>query len=186
MVKRPDDGIRTRIGLGFDTHPFDTAGGRPLFLGGVRFEGTPGLAGHSDGDAVCHAIADALLGAVAAGDVGQHFPDTDPSIAGLAGTELRARSVAIVAGHGVRPAACDVTILAERPAIAPRRDEIREALALALGLRMDAISVKATRPEGLGLSGDGIGCLALATVVHDRAVDRATVRDVDPGAGEPP
>jgi 2-C-methyl-D-erythritol 2,4-cyclodiphosphate synthase len=162
--------VRTRIGLGFDTHPFDTDEGRPLLLGGVRFDGMPGLAGHSDGDAVCHAIADALLGAVAAGDVGQYFPDTDPSMAGLAGAELLARTVVIVAGHGALPAACDVTILAERPAVAPRRDEMRRALALTLGVEIDAVSVKATRPEGLGLTGDGIGCLALATVVdagHD-------------------
>jgi 2-C-methyl-D-erythritol 2,4-cyclodiphosphate synthase len=151
-----------RVGFGFDTHPF--AEDRPLYLGGVRFDGVPGLAGHSDGDAVCHAVADALLGSVAAGDVGEHFPDTDPAIAGIAGPDLLTRTVELVRARGVRPVRCDVTILAERPAIAPRRAEIRSALAAALGVGVGAVSVKATRPEGLGLTGAGIGCMALVTV----------------------
>src|SRR2546430_13837864 len=163
MVSPPDDLKPSRAGFGFDTHPFDEE--RPLFLGGVLFEGVPGLAGHSDGDAVCHAVADALLGAVAAGDVGEHFPDTDPAVAGIAGLDLLARTVGIVGELGFRPSACDVTVLASRPAIAPQRDEMRRTLAAALGVGVDAVSVKATRPEGLGLTGDGIGCMALAAVV---------------------
>ncbi len=138
---------------------------RELWLGGVRFEGEPGLAGHSDGDAVCHAIADALLGAAALGDVGQHFPDTDPAVEGIGGLELlRTRRGAAAPTPGSRPGPCDVTVLCERPAIAPRRDEMRAALARALSLPLERVSVKATRPEGLGLSGDGVGCLALATL----------------------
>ena len=151
-----------RVGLGFDVHPTDPS--RPLSLGGVAFPGEPGLAGHSDGDAVCHALADALLGAAALGDVGEHFPDTDPAVAGIAGTDLLARTVAIVGGAGFVPVSADVTVVCERPAIAPRRDAMRGAIAAALGVPVDRVSVKATRPEGLGLSGDGVGCIALAVL----------------------
>jgi 2-C-methyl-D-erythritol 2,4-cyclodiphosphate synthase len=151
-----------RVGLGFDVHPRDRS--REVWLGGVRFEGEDGLAGHSDGDAVCHALADALLGAAGLGDVGEHFPDTDPATAGLAGLVLLERTVDMLAAAGLAPASCDVTVICERPAIAPRRDEMRAALAGALGLAVSTISVKATRPEGLGLDGDGAGCLALAVV----------------------
>jgi len=151
-----------RVGLGFDVHPRDD--GRELWLGGVRFDGEAGLAGHSDGDAVCHALADALLGAAGLGDVGEHFPEGDPAFAGIAGLDLLRRAGSLVAAAGLRPASCDVTVICERPAIAPRRGEIRAALAGALDLEVAAVSVKATRPEGLGLSGDGVGCLALAVL----------------------
>ncbi len=153
-----------RVGLGFDVHPFGERG--PLLLGGVEFGGLPGLAGHSDGDAVCHAVADALLGAAALGDLGQHFPETDPKVAGISGLELLARTVALLAERSLAPWSADVTVLADRPAVAPRRDEMRAALAKALGVPRERVSVKATRPEGLGLSGDGIGCLALAVLVE--------------------
>jgi 2-C-methyl-D-erythritol 2,4-cyclodiphosphate synthase len=135
-----------------------------MWLGGIRFVDVDGLAGHSDGDAVCHALADALLGAAALGDVGAYFPDTDPSIAGIGGIELLERTTELVRRAGYDLASCDVTVICERPAVAPRRDEIRAALADALGLDTDAVSVKATRPEGLGLVGDGAGCLALAVL----------------------
>lgn len=151
-----------RMGLGFDVHPRDDE--RELWLGGVRFDGEAGLAGHSDGDAVCHALADALLGAAALGDVGEHFPEDDPAFAGIAGLELLRRTGSLVAAAGLRPASCDVTVICERPTVAPRREEIRVALAGALDLEVAAVSVKATRPEGLGLSGDGAGCLALAVL----------------------
>jgi 2-C-methyl-D-erythritol 2,4-cyclodiphosphate synthase len=134
-------------------------------LGGVRFDGVDGLAGHSDGDVVCHALADALLGAAALGDVGEHFPDTDPNVEGIGGPDLLARTVAVVADAGARPWSCDVTVICETPAIAPARQAMREALARALGVPADRVSVKATRPEGLGLQGDGVGCLAVAVVV---------------------
>lgn len=152
-----------RTGLGFDVHRHDPS--RSLALGGVAFAGEPGLAGHSDGDAVCHAIADALLGAVALGDVGQHFPDTDPAVEGIAGTALLSRTVALLADAGFVPDSVDATVICVHPAIAPRRDAMRAALASALGLGVDRVSVKATRPEGLGLTDDGIGCMALAVVV---------------------
>jgi 2-C-methyl-D-erythritol 2,4-cyclodiphosphate synthase len=152
----------TRTGLGFDVHPRQA--GRPLLLGGVRFEGEDGLAGHSDGDAVCHALADALLGAAALGDVGEHFPDTDPAVAGIGGLQLLGEVVEVVRRRGLEPYGADVTVVAERPAIAPVRDRMRSSLARALGIEVSRVSVKATRPEGLGLSGDGVGCLALAVL----------------------
>jgi 2-C-methyl-D-erythritol 2,4-cyclodiphosphate synthase len=152
-----------RVGLGFDVHPIDAS--RELWLGGVPFEGEPGLAGHSDGDAVCHAIADALLGAAALGDIGQHFPDTDPAVEGITGVRLLRAVLALLRDDtGLAPVACDVTVLCHRPAIEPRREEIRATLADILEIPVERMSVKATRPEGLGLSGDGVGCFALATL----------------------
>jgi 2-C-methyl-D-erythritol 2,4-cyclodiphosphate synthase len=151
-----------RVGLGFDVHPWDD--GRELRLGGVRFDAARGLAGHSDGDAVCHAVADALLGAAVLGDVGDHFPDTDPAVEGMSGRDLLAGVVRIVADAGLTPSGCDLTVICMEPAIAPRRDEMRATLADVLGLAVERVSVKATRPEGLGLAGDGIGCLAVAVL----------------------
>ncbi len=148
--------------MGFDVHPRDER--RELWLAGVRFEGEAGLVGHSDGDVVCHAVADALLGAAVLGDIGKHFPETDPDLEGIAGLELLARTVSLVREAGLEPVSSDVTVLCDRPAIASRRDEMRAALAGALGIGLERVSVKATRPEGLGLSGDGVGCLALATL----------------------
>src|SRR6476659_8939479 len=127
-----------RFGRGFDLHR--RSGARRLYLGGELFEGEPGLEAHSDGDVVCHALADALLGAGGLGDLGQHFPDSDPAYAGLGGLDL-------------------LSLLAEGPTIAPRRDAIRRNLATTLGVGEERVSVKATRPEGLGLTGDGAGCL---------------------------
>jgi 2-C-methyl-D-erythritol 2,4-cyclodiphosphate synthase len=154
-----------RFGLGFDVHP--RAEGRPLFLGGVEFEGEPGLAGHSDADVMCHALAQALLGAAALGDLGEHLPDTDPALAGISGLDLLGRVLALMAGAGFRPESCDLTLVAERPLLAPRRDAVRASLAGALDVGEDRVSVKATRPEGLGLSGDGAACLALAVVLAE-------------------
>ena len=151
-----------RFGLGFDSHPRDEA--RPCLIGGVLFEGAPGLAGHSDADVLCHAIADAMLGAAGMGDLGQHFPDTDPAQAGLEGLELLRRTAALVREQGLEPHACDATVIAAEPAIAGRRDEIRANLADALGVDPGRVSVKGTRPEGLGLTGDGAACLALAVL----------------------
>jgi 2-C-methyl-D-erythritol 2,4-cyclodiphosphate synthase len=150
------------FGIGFDVHSFDA--GRPLWLGGVAFDGEPGLAGHSDGDVVCHAIADALLGAVALGDVGEHFPDTDPATEGMTGADLLGRTLRILAEHGRAMVSVDVTVLCERPVVAPRRLEIRTQLARITAVPVERVSVKATRPEGLGLSDDGVGCFALAVV----------------------
>jgi len=128
------------------------------------FDGEDGLAGHSDGDAVCHALADALLGAAGLGDIGEHFAETDPAFAGMSGLDLLTETVALVRGAGHAPSSCDLTVICERPAIAPVREEVRARLAETLGLAIDRVSVKATRPEGLGLSGDGAGCLAVAVL----------------------
>jgi 2-C-methyl-D-erythritol 2,4-cyclodiphosphate synthase len=152
-----------RVGIGFDTHPWAEED-RPLWLGGVRFDGERGLAGHSDGDVVSHAIADAALGAAAQGDVGMHFPDDDPAHAGISGAELLAGTIAIVGGAGFRVRSCDTTVICVRPAISTRSQEMRSSLAQTLGIPVDAVSVKATRPEGLGLTGDGIGCLAVVVL----------------------
>lgn len=153
-----------RFGLGFDVHPW-AVGSRPLFLAGTRVDWEAGLAGHSDGDVVCHAIADAVLGAVGLGDIGEHFPDNDPKIAGISGRELLLRTLALVAVEGFEPWSVDATVIAERPVIAPHRDQMRKSLATTLGISMERTSLKATRPEGLGLAGDGVGCLALAVLV---------------------
>jgi 2-C-methyl-D-erythritol 2,4-cyclodiphosphate synthase len=152
------------VGLGFDVHAF--AAGRPLRLGGVRFEADEGLVGHSDGDVVCHALADAMLGAVALGDVGEHFPDTDPAFAGIGGLDLLGRVVGIIRDAGAHPVSADLTVVAERPSIAPARDEMRRSLGAALGVASERVSVKATRPEALGLTGDGVGCLALVVLAR--------------------
>jgi 2-C-methyl-D-erythritol 2,4-cyclodiphosphate synthase len=152
------------VGMGFDVHAFGAA--RPLMLGGVRFDGREGLVGHSDGDVVCHALADALLGAVALGDVGEHFPETDPAFAGIGGLDLLGRVVGAVRTAGAHPVSADLTVIAERPSIAPVRDAMRRALCGTLGVPTERVSVKATRPEGLGLTGDGIGCLALVVLAR--------------------
>jgi 2-C-methyl-D-erythritol 2,4-cyclodiphosphate synthase len=131
----------------------------------VSLEGA-GLDGHSDGDVVCHALADALLGACALGDVGQHFPDSDPAIAGIAGSSLLSGALEIVVEAGFRPLSVDCTVICDQPAIAPARDSMRQRLADILGVPTGSVSVKATRPEGLGLVGDGVGCLAIATVTE--------------------
>jgi 2-C-methyl-D-erythritol 2,4-cyclodiphosphate synthase len=151
-----------RIGLGIDVHR--RSGARRLYLGGELFDGEPGLEAHSDGDVVCHALADALLGAAGMGDLGQHFPDSDPAYAGMGGLDLLGRVVDLLAKEGLRPDHCDLTVLADGPPIEPRRDAIRRNLATALGVADERVSVKATRPEGLGLTGDGAGCLAVAAV----------------------
>lgn len=150
------------VGLGFDVHAF--APGRPLMLGGVRLDVRDGLVGHSDGDVVCHALADALLGAVALGDLGEHFPENDPAFAGIGGLDLLGRVVGMVRTAGAHPISADLTVLAERPSIAPVRDSMRRALCGTLGVSTERVSVKATRPEGLGLTGDGIGCLAVVVL----------------------
>jgi len=128
------------------------------------FEDEPGLAGHSDGDVVCHAVADAMLGAAGLGDLGEHFPDSDPAFAGIGGLDLLDRVTAMLIERGLSVAHCDLTVLADRPAVSPRRAEMRSNLGSVLGLSPEDVSVKATRPEGLGLTGDGVGCLAVVTV----------------------
>ncbi len=143
-----------RIGVGWDRHRL--VPGRPCVLGGVRFADCPvGPLGHSDGDAVAHALIDALLGAASLGDIGRHFPDTDPAWAGADSLDLLRRAVALVAEAGWRVVNVDTTVITERPAIAPRADDMAVALAGPLGVAPDAVSVKGTRGEGLGPEGRG-------------------------------
>lgn len=150
------------VGLGFDVHAF--APGRPMLLGGILVDGQDGLAGHSDGDVVCHALADALLGAASLGDLGEHFPDTDPAFAGIGGLDLLGRVASLVRNASREPVSADMTVIADRPTIGPIRERMRLGLGEALGIPAERVSVKATRPEGLGLTDEGVGCIAIAVL----------------------
>ena len=151
---------RATTGIGYDCHPF--AADRPLVLGGIRIEHDQGLGGHSDADVLTHAIIDALLGAAALGDIGQHFPDTDERYRGANSLELLRAAVALLTGRGLEVVHVDATVIIERPAVSPHRDRIRAALADALGIGVENVSVKATRGEGMGFVGRGEGAAALA------------------------
>lgn len=152
-----------RIGLGYDSHRF--APGRPLILGGVRVEHDRGLAGHSEGDAVLHAITDAILGALAAGDIGERFPDTDPKWAGADSSVFLADAVALAAGRGYTVANCDVTILAEAPKLGPYKKRMAARIAQLLGVAVDAVAVKAKTNEQMGPIGRGEGIATMAAVL---------------------
>jgi 2-C-methyl-D-erythritol 2,4-cyclodiphosphate synthase len=149
-----------RTGLGIDTHAF--ARGRPLILGGVDIPHEEGLAGHSDADVLVHAVIDALLGAAALGDIGQHFPDTDPRFKDADSLELLRTVVIFLGERGFEIGNVDVTVVLERPKLAPYRERIRTTLAESLGLPEDAVNVKATTGEKLGFVGRGEGAAAMA------------------------
>jgi len=153
-----------RIGLGYDVHPF--AGARALVLGGETIPYPRGLAGHSDADALCHAISDALLGALALGDLGAHFPDTDARWKNARSLELLAEVVAMVHDRGWRVGNVDATIVTEMPKLAPHVPAIRANLAEVLAIPLERVSVKATRPEKLGALGrnEGLAVQAIALV----------------------
>jgi 2-C-methyl-D-erythritol 2,4-cyclodiphosphate synthase len=154
----------TRVGLGFDVHPL--VDGRPLVLGGVEVPADRGLGGHSDADALTHAVADALLGALALGDLGQHFPDSDPRYRGISSLRLLAEVVARVRSHGGQIVNVDATVVAEAPRLAGWLEPMRARLAETLGVAIDRVSVKAKRAEELGALGrrEGIAALAVALV----------------------
>lgn len=151
-----------RVGIGYDIHPFDP--GRVLVLGGVKIEGAWGLRGHSDADVLLHAVADALLGAAALGDLGDHFPDTDEAWRDAPSAVLLAEVRTKVRARGWVPSHVDATVVAERPRLAPHRPAMRRRIAELLGLQEDAVSVKATTHEGLGALGRAEGIAALAVV----------------------
>ncbi|NLE67272.1 MAG: 2-C-methyl-D-erythritol 2,4-cyclodiphosphate synthase [Lentisphaerae bacterium] len=153
-----------RTGIGFDIHRF--ARGRPLVLGGVRIESDRGLAGHSDADVICHAAADALLGAMADGDIGSHFPDTDPAWKNADSLGLLRRVAARVRALGGSIGNVDCMVLAEVPRLAPHIPAMRSNMARAMGIAPGRVSVKATTLEGLGALGRraGIAAQAVATV----------------------
>jgi len=154
-----------RVGQAFDVHRIGIDPHRPMVLGGCRFEGLPGLVGHSDGDAIAHAVADAMLGAAGLGDIGQRFPDTDPELAGADSIELLRRVAADVAAGGWRLANADCSVVCDTPRLAPMRQQMQERLSAAAG---GPVSVKGRRPEGLGAlgRGEGIACFAIALLVR--------------------
>ena len=154
-----------RVGQGFDVHRFSDDPARPLVLGGCVFEGHAGLHGHSDADAVAHAVADALLGAAGLGDIGQHFPDTDPKWAGADSVALLHHVVSLVRAEGWSIGNVDCSVICESPKLAPRRDEMQQRLSGAVGA---PVSVKGRRAEGLGAIGrsEGIACFAVAVLVR--------------------
>jgi 2-C-methyl-D-erythritol 2,4-cyclodiphosphate synthase len=155
------------VGIGYDVHRF--AAGRRLVLGGVEFPSDEGLLGHSDADVATHAIIDALLGAAALGDIGTHFPPSDPRFASADSVDLLRRVVTLLQARSLRVTNVDVSIVAERPRIGPRAAEMRRVLADAISIPADAVSVKATTNEGLGFigRGEGIAAIAVAEVVSE-------------------
>ncbi|MFO7171571.1 MAG: 2-C-methyl-D-erythritol 2,4-cyclodiphosphate synthase [Bacillota bacterium] len=155
-----------RVGIGYDAHRL--VPGRPLVLGGVTIPSEVGLEGHSDADVLTHAVMDALLGAAGLRDIGHHFPDTDPSLAGAYSLGLLARVRGLLREQGWRPVNIDATLIAERPRIAPYREAMRNCLAQALGLSPGDVSLKATTNEGLGALGRGEGIAAIAVALIAR------------------
>jgi 2-C-methyl-D-erythritol 2,4-cyclodiphosphate synthase len=156
--------VTITTGLGYDCHRF--ADGRPLVLGGIEIEHDRGLAGHSDADVLTHAVIDAMLGAAALGDIGQHFPDTDERYRDANSLELLRAAVAMLGERGFSVLHVDATVVIERPRVAPVRERIRSSLAGVIGIAPEHVSVKATRGEGMGFVGreEGAAALAVATV----------------------
>jgi len=152
-----------RIGVGYDVHPFDVT--RPLYLGGVRIDGPPGLRGHSDADALLHAVIDALLGAAGLGDIGQHFPPDDPAYKGIDSRELLRQTRDLLQEKGYRVGNVDATVIAERPRLLPHLPAMRSAIAGVIGIDESRVSVKATTHEGLGAIGRGEGIAAMAVAL---------------------
>ena len=152
-----------RIGHGYDVHRL--VEGRKLILGGVEVPHTLGLLGHSDADVLTHAVMDALLGAAALGDIGRHFPDTDPAYAGADSLKLLDHVVELLEKKGYQVGNVDATILAQKPKLAPHIPAMRRHLADAFGLPVEAVSVKATTEEHLGFTGEGLGIAAHAVAL---------------------
>lgn len=155
-----------RAGLGFDAHPF--VADRPLVIGGVTLPGGPGLSGHSDADVLCHAVADAVLGAVGLGDLGERFP-ADERWADASSLEILVGSAGAVAAEGWTVQSIDATVIAERPRLSPHRGEMERNIAEALGIDAEQVSVKSTTTDGMGFTGRGEGIAALAVALVERA-----------------
>jgi 2-C-methyl-D-erythritol 2,4-cyclodiphosphate synthase len=153
-----------RVGIGYDSHRF--AEGHGVILGGVLIPAPVRCTGHSDADAVCHALTDAILGAAGIGDIGEMFPDTKSENAGRDSIEMLTLAVARVKAAGWRPVQCDITVIAESPKIGPHRPAIRERLAAAIGVSPGDVMVKGKTNEGMGWigRGEGIACIAVATL----------------------
>lgn len=154
-----------RIGTGYDVHRLGE--GLPLWIGGVQIPHTHGLIGHSDADVLLHAICDALLGAAALGDIGKHFPDTDPQYKGISSLKLLANVGQLLQQHGYRVGNIDSTVVAQQPKMAPHIPQMRQNIADTLGISIDQVSVKATTTERLGFEGrmEGISAQAVALLV---------------------
>lgn len=155
--------MQIRIGQGFDVHAFGT--GDHVMLGGVRVAHARGVMAHSDGDVVLHALCDALLGAAGLGDIGQHFPDSDPAYAGIDSRKLLARVMRLLHGRRLRVVNADITVIAQAPKLAPYRDAMRAAIAQELRVGTGEVNVKATTTEQLGFTGRREGIAALAAVL---------------------
>jgi 2-C-methyl-D-erythritol 2,4-cyclodiphosphate synthase len=157
--------VNVRVGQGFDVHPWSDDPGRDLVLGGVVLPGERGLAGHSDADVVAHAAADALLGAAGLGDIGAHFPDTDPQWRGADSLTLLAHVVGLVRAEGWSIGNVDTTVILEAPKLAPHKAAMQERLTGVVGA---AVTVKAKRAEGLGAlgRGEGVACFAVALLIR--------------------
>jgi 2-C-methyl-D-erythritol 2,4-cyclodiphosphate synthase len=156
-------GVQVRVGQGFDIHRFSDDPTDRLVLGGVYFEGERGLRGHSDGDAIAHAVTEALLGAAGLGDIGQHFPDTDPTWKGADSLAMLRQVAELLADAGWMVGNVDCSVVCEQPKLAPRRDEMQQCLSVAAGA---PVTVKGRRAEGLGAlgRGEGIACWAVAVI----------------------
>ena len=152
-----------RIGIGYDVHPF--AKGRPLILGGITIPDHEGLTGHSDADCLAHAICDALLGAISAGDLGRHFPDTDPQYKDIESLLLLKKVIDMVEQKGFKIANIDATIVAQAPRLAPYLPQMEDQIAATVGVEKERVNVKATSTEGLGFTGRGEGIAAYATAL---------------------
>ena len=158
----------SRVGIGYDSHRY--APRRPLKLGGVLIPSEFGLEGHSDADAICHAITDAILGAAGLGDIGEMFPDTDPQIKDRDSIGMLEAAVRRISAAGYSVGQVDITVIAEVPRLAPHRAEIRARLASALGIDSQSVSVKGKSNEGMGWIGrkEGLACIAVATLIGKR------------------
>lgn len=153
-----------KIGQGYDVHQM--AEGLPMYLGGVELKSSPvGFVAHSDGDVAIHALCDALLGALALGDIGHHFPDTDPAYKGIDSKVLLSRVMEMVRDRGYELGNCDITIALQAPKIGSYVSEMRETLARVMGVSIDKVSIKATTTEHLGFVGRGEGCEVWAVVL---------------------
>ena len=157
-----------RVGIGYDVHRLGED--ETLRLGGVDVEGAPRLLGHSDGDALLHAITDALLGAAGQGDIGQHFPPDDPATAGIDSRELLRRTVRLITALRYRVDNVDATVMAERPRLGPSLPAMRESIARTLGIEFERVNVKATTTEGLGDIGRGEAIAAIAVAMLNEDV----------------
>ena len=170
-----------RVGMGYDVHKLTE--GRDLILGGVNIPWEKGLLGHSDADVLIHAIMDALLGAAALGDIGKHFPDTDPKYKGISSVKLLIHVAELLKEHGYEIGNIDATIIAQRPKLLPYMEEMKKNVASALGLTGDRVNIKATTEEGLGFTGSGEGISSQAICAIEKLTNFSSVDVAAPAGG---